>query len=170
MAGAGSSVQAADLQAWHDRGWFTVDLPANLVAAARAEANFGPSPAAPANVTAADDAPPAPPLLFGSNGTLEFPCGLRALDMLPFALLPWAQALLRRPVISQADCWIKYALGGAKVGAGSSSGGVDGDEAQMMSNHDQRMHCDWGNNQLLPPEWERPTAVSALVSHRVCAG
>lgn len=70
--------------------------------------------------------------------------------MLPFALLDIAESLLGGPVLlSQADCWIKYSQSEAEGG--------------FMSNQSQRMHADWGNNQLAPPTWAAPTAVSALI-------
>ena len=31
------------------------------------------------------------------------------------------------------------------------------------SNQSQRMHADWGNNQLTPPMWAAPTAVASLI-------
>lgn len=45
-----------------------------------------------------------------------------------------------------------------KDAAEQASGVMDAD-----SNQAQRMHADWGNNQVMPPEWGRPTAVSALI-------
>jgi hypothetical protein len=55
-------------------------------------------------------------------------------------------------VLSQADCWVKYAATAAELECGI----VD-------SNQAQRMHADWGNNQVLPPAWDSPAAVSALI-------
>ena len=70
--------------------------------------------------------------------------------MLPFALLDVAKSLLEGPVLlSQADCWVKYSQ--SEVAGGH------------MSNQSQRMHADWGNNQLAPPTWTSPTAVAALI-------
>jgi hypothetical protein len=70
--------------------------------------------------------------------------------MLPFALLDVAESLLGGPVLlSQADCWVKY-----------SRSEVEGGH---MSNQSQRMHADWGNNQLAPPTWAAPTAVATLI-------
>ena len=125
----------AEKEAWHSRGFFERDLPPAVVDAARAEAAF-PEPSGKPD--------------FGSGGRYEFPCGLDGVDMLPFALLDVAESLLLGPVLlSQADCWVKY-----------SQSEVEGGQA---SNQSQRMHADWGNNQLAPPVWAAPTAVAALI-------
>lgn len=37
-------------------------------------------------------------------------------------------------------------------------------EAQIHSNADQRMHCDYGNNTLVhPPDWHSPECVAMIV-------
>ena len=71
---------AAERQAWHSQGFFIRQLPPDVVAAARDSAVF-------------PDEPPARPD-FGSAGQWEFPCGHRAVDMLPFALQDAAIDLL----------------------------------------------------------------------------
>eukprot|EP00759_Apiculatamorpha_spiralis_P014543 PhF_6_TR21159/c3_g1_i1/m.30475 len=86
---------------------------------------------------------------FGSNaGTFEVPCGTDAVDLLPFRLLPAAKKLLRtdRVMLSQADVWIKHPKPWSE-----------------MSNDDQRIHCDFGNNTVIPTDWYSPNCFAAIV-------
>ena len=130
-------VSREEAEAWRTHGYFTRDLPAAVVDAARAAAHFS----KPSDSGHTD---------FGSNGAYEFPCGEDGLDLLPLELHDCAAELLGGPVVlSQADCWVKHAA--AIVPSGK------------MSNQSQRMHADWGNNQIMPPVWSEPSAVAALV-------
>lgn len=86
---------------------------------------------------------------FGSKGgSFEFPTGNMPLDMLAIRLQPAIQQLLGCDgvFLSQADYWIKKPKPQLK-----------------QSNDDQRIHCDFGNNIIIPPPWDQPTAVSVIV-------
>jgi hypothetical protein len=86
---------------------------------------------------------------FGSkSGSFEFPTGHSALDMLAIRMQPAVQQLLncKGVYLSQADYWIKKPKPQLK-----------------QSNDDQRMHCDFGNNIIVPPPWDQPTVVSIIV-------
>ena len=88
---------------------------------------------------------------FGSNsGYFAFPTGDMALDYLPIRLHQAVCELLQDPLsfLSQGDFWIKKRRQGPRT---------------ELSNDDQRMHCDFGNNILLNPSWDRPSAVSVIV-------
>ena len=104
------------------------------VAAAREEASFG-------DGKENDD--------FGSlGGTFEFPTGLPNVDRLPIRLQQAARQLLGDDAvyISQADVWLKKPK-----------------KQSLYSNDNQRMHCDFGNNIVLPSEWYSPVAFSAII-------
>src|SRR5205814_932893 len=86
---------------------------------------------------------------FGSKGnSFEFPCGLPNVDRLPIRFQVACQQLLSDEAvyISQADVWIKRPKPQTRT-----------------SNDDQRIHCDFGNNIIVPPEWHTPTAVAIIV-------
>jgi hypothetical protein len=86
---------------------------------------------------------------FGSKaGGFEVPCGYDAIDLLAFRLLPVAKKLLRsnRVRLSQADCWIKTPK-----------------ERTEQANDDQRIHCDYGNNTILPTNWHKPNCMAAII-------
>ena len=122
---------------WRNQGYAVWDdLPKNIVESARDMADFSKS----SNADSGD---------FGSlGGVYEFPSGVWELDRLPLSLLDIARQLLgvKEIILSQADCWIKRVK-----------------QSSMLSNKDQRMHCDWGNNQLIPSDWDAPDSVSVIV-------
>lgn len=128
---------ASQERQWREEGYCVVD--GFDVTAARAEAVFD-------TASASSD--------FGSRGgAFEFPCGLPSLDDIPIRLQAAAQRLLRtdRALLSQADVWVKEPK---PEDAGS----------MLYSNDNQRMHCDFGNNTVLPPlNWYAPMAVTAIV-------
>lgn len=86
---------------------------------------------------------------FGSkDGGYEVPCGCDPIDMLPFRLLPVAKKLLRssKVVLSQGDCWLKTPKA-----------------RTAQANDDQRIHCDYGNNTILPNDWYKPNCMAAII-------
>lgn len=124
---------AQELQ-WRQQGYCIVDNPNFTVEGARREASFSTSSANHE---------------FGSkDGSFEFPCGLPNVDDIPIRLQNVAQRLLRtdRVVLSQADVWIKTPK-----------------PQTELSNDDQRMHCDFGNNTVVPRRWDEPSALAAIV-------
>lgn len=125
------------MEQWKTQGFTVWDrLPHKIIQEARDKADF--------SITSGADSGG-----FGSQGGVyQFPSGIWELDNIPLYLLPMARQLLgtTRLILSQADCWIKHSKPNTTQG-----------------NSDQRMHCDWGNNQLIPSEWDQPSAVSAIV-------
>ena len=87
---------------------------------------------------------------FGSNGLLEFP-SKTILDWLTLdeSLINTVETLLGEKVLlTQADTWCKYGT----------------EDFSEMSNQNQRMHMDYGNNTFLhPSNWESPDAVSIII-------
>lgn len=86
---------------------------------------------------------------FGSkDGGFEVPCGTDSVDLLAFRVLRVAKKLLRSDdvMLSQADVWIKFPK-----------------PASDMSNDDQRIHCDYGNNTVLPTDWHKPNVMAAII-------
>lgn len=138
------SISAEQEAQWREKGFCIVD--GFDVSAARDQANF-------------ETAQPSKEGFggFGSKAkvgglNLEVPCGFDHLDVLPFRLLKVAKRLLRseRVMLSQADTWIKYPQKKEK-------------SASQMSNDDQRIHCDFGNNTIVPTAWDAPNCLSAIV-------
>jgi ectoine hydroxylase-related dioxygenase (phytanoyl-CoA dioxygenase family) len=91
---------------------------------------------------------------FGSpDRAFEFPTEVPALDdlVLNEKLIVAVQQLLDSTDVRllQADLWPKI--------------GVAASDHQAMSNTDQRIHMDYGNNTLLHPDWQSPEAVAAIV-------
>lgn len=87
---------------------------------------------------------------FGSNGKLEFPSNT-ILDWITLdeSLIRTVELLLGEEVLlTQADTWCKYGT----------------ENFADMSNQNQRMHMDYGNNTFLhPSNWETPDAVSVII-------
>jgi hypothetical protein len=97
-----------------------------------------------------------PGVNFGSaDGKMEFPTGLKSLDAMtlhPNLLHAAGQLLKEDPNelrLIQSDVWLKK--------------GKE-DIRDPLSNQDQRIHCDYGNNTLVhPPGWYEPEVVSMIV-------
>lgn len=87
---------------------------------------------------------------FGSNGKLEFPSNT-ILDWITLdeSLINIVEQLLGEEVLlTQSDTWCKYGT----------------EDFSSMSNQNQRMHMDYGNNTFLhPSNWESPDAVSVII-------
>lgn len=88
---------------------------------------------------------------FGSNGKLEFP-SFSILDELTLneTIIQSVQRLLgtRDILLTQSDTW-------GKIGK---------DDYSEVSNNDQRMHMDYGNNTFLhPSDWNEPECVSIII-------
>jgi hypothetical protein len=131
------SITSEQERQWREEGYCIVD---NFdVRSARAEAVFDKSSLS---------------IDFGSlGGAFEFPCGLHHVDDIPVRLQSVAQKLLRTKaaLLSQADVWIKEPKPGNEA-------------MQQYSNDNQRIHCDFGNNTVLPPlDFHQPTAMAAIV-------
>ena len=88
---------------------------------------------------------------FGSEGKLEFPSNT-IIDnlMINEKIIESVKKILNTDeiLLVQADAW-----------------GKDGKEDYSeLSNNDQRMHMDYGNNSFLhPPEWENPECVAMII-------
>tara|TARA_B100001063_G_scaffold231121_1_gene244947 strand:- start:8160 stop:9083 length:924 start_codon:yes stop_codon:yes gene_type:complete len=91
---------------------------------------------------------------FGSGGLTNFPCKYLSLNEITVhpKLISAVQQLLNEKdiILTQSVAWAKYCV--KEKGKSSSS------------NHDQRIHMDWGNNYWThPPMWENPDMVTAIV-------
>ena len=99
---------------------------------------------------------------FGSGSDLQFPIkdcpALNNMTLSPTLIAAATQLLARKyeglkptvPKLLQSVAWAKF--GDAPNASGSDS------------NHEQRIHMDYGNNTWLhPPPWDTPTAVAAIV-------
>lgn len=132
------------ISAWKNQGAFTMQLAGDVVDPALEWLN--------SNLTL-DQVDPGY-LGFGSpDRTFEFPTAVPALDdlVLNEKLIVAVQQLLDSTDVRllQADLWPKI--------------GVAASDHEAMSNTDQRMHMDYGNNTLLHPDWQSPEAVAAIV-------
>jgi hypothetical protein len=132
------------ISAWRNQGAFTMQLPGDVINPALEWLN--------SNLT--QDQVDPNYLGFGSpDRTLEFPTAIAALDdlVLNEQLIVAVQQLLGSADVRllQADLWPKV--------------GVAASDHEAMSNTDQRMHMDYGNNTLLHPDWSSPEAVAAIV-------
>lgn len=132
------------ISAWRNQGAFTMQLPADIINPSLEWLN--------SNLTLDQVDPDL--LDFGSPDRMfEFPTAIEVLDdlVLNEHLIVAVQQLLDSTDVRllQADLWSKV--------------GVSGSDHEAMSNTDQRMHMDYGNNTLLHPDWHLPETVAAIV-------
>ena len=91
---------------------------------------------------------------FGSNGETNFPCKYNSLNEMTvnIKLINSVKQLLNTDeiLLTQSVAWAKYC--------------VKEQNKLSSSNHDQRIHMDYGNNYWThPPKWETPDMVAAIV-------
>ena len=89
---------------------------------------------------------------FGSSGKTNFPCTYNSINKMTVhpKLIKAVQQLLdtENIILTQSVAWAKYCV----------------KPKDASSNHDQRIHMDWGNNYWThPPEWDNPDMVAAIV-------
>jgi hypothetical protein len=91
---------------------------------------------------------------FGSGGLTEFPCKYNSINKMtvhPRIILAVQQLLNDENIIlTQSVAWAKYY--------------VNPKNKSSSSNHDQRIHMDWGNHYWThPPPWNEPNMVAAII-------
>jgi hypothetical protein len=91
---------------------------------------------------------------FGSGGLTEFPCKYNSINKITvnIRLILAVKQLLNTDdiLLTQSVAWAKYT--------------VKEKNKNSSSNHDQRIHMDWGNNYWThPPSWDEPDMVAAII-------
>lgn len=91
---------------------------------------------------------------FGSNGATDFPCKYDSINKMTVnvKIINAVKQLLNTDeiLLTQSVAWAKYC--------------VKEKNKKESSNHDQRIHMDYGNNYWThPPKWQNPNMVTAIV-------
>ena len=91
---------------------------------------------------------------FGSGGATNFPCTYNSLNKITVnvKLINAVKQLLNTDeiLLTQSVAWAKYY--------------IQEKNKSSSSNHDQRIHMDYGNNYWThPPKWDNPNMVAAIM-------